>query len=87
MKWKNFNEEEMPFPRFVVVRSFDLQSKMQPFTASIRRPYDDSPEKYNPNYYEIKTPYSLNWFELDDSFKEKFEWLDPFEDKKDNVKP
>jgi len=80
MKWKKFTDE-MPSSRLIIIRAVNLESKMQAHTSDVRRPYDVSPKKYNPNYYEIKTPYNLNWVELDENFKQEFEWLNPFEDR------
>lgn len=83
MKWKKFTDEMPETELAIFIRDTSPLFKSWIEKTSIKRPYDVNPTKYRDDFYQFvkHDNFGLKWVDIDKDFMEKYEWLDPFEDR------
>lgn len=82
MEWKSFKHAMPKVCEKIIIRHKTVGNPIIQF-SQIKRPYDVNKTKYNENYHMIQM--DGTWIDLCEDFKQEYQWLDPYEDRK--IKP
>ena len=83
MEWKTFDQLLPNISGCQIVVRHKTEKDII-FIAEIKHPHSVQPEKYNKNYFKIL--FQNDWVDVCSDVDNIFEWLDPYEDKKEKDK-